>query len=281
MRVLVDDVHLFFDVEGPQLVPEGPRMRERPTLLLLHGGPGFDHSLFKPAFSTFRERFQVIYLDHRGHGRSDRGPVDRWMLAQWADDVRKFCEVLHIDRPIVFGASFGGIVAQAYATRYPDHPRALVLCSTTPRFRLDRVLDTFERLGGPRVRQAAAAWFEQPSAETAAAYLRLCLPLYKQSPWDPVVIGRGLTNVGVTMIFVAGEWRTFNFLPVLSRVRCPTLVLSGEADPITPVADGEDLASALSPRLVQFKRFPKCGHPVYEDDEVGCLTTIRDFLANV
>jgi pimeloyl-ACP methyl ester carboxylesterase len=58
-------------------------------------------------------------------------------------------------------------------------------------------------------------------------------------------------------------------------------VLSGEADPITTVADGEDLASALSPRVVQFKRFPKCGHPVYEDDEVGCFTTVGDFLTDV
>lgn len=40
MRVQVGDGRLFFDVEGASLVPDGPRMRERPTLLLLHGGPG-------------------------------------------------------------------------------------------------------------------------------------------------------------------------------------------------------------------------------------------------
>jgi pimeloyl-ACP methyl ester carboxylesterase len=44
MRVPVGDVRLFFDVEGPQLVPDGSQMREKSTLLLLHGGPGFDHS---------------------------------------------------------------------------------------------------------------------------------------------------------------------------------------------------------------------------------------------
>ena len=44
MQVLVNDVRLFFDVEGASLVPDGRTMREKPTLVLLHGGPGFDHS---------------------------------------------------------------------------------------------------------------------------------------------------------------------------------------------------------------------------------------------
>src|SRR5262249_15682635 len=48
VRVQVGDVRLYFDVEGAQLVPDGTVMRERPTLLLLHGGPGFDHTQFKP-----------------------------------------------------------------------------------------------------------------------------------------------------------------------------------------------------------------------------------------
>jgi pimeloyl-ACP methyl ester carboxylesterase len=46
MHVRVNGVQLFFDVEGAKLVPDGPAMREKPTLLLLHGGPGFDHSIY-------------------------------------------------------------------------------------------------------------------------------------------------------------------------------------------------------------------------------------------
>src|SRR5262245_7182358 len=63
MRVCVGDVRLYFDVEGAQLTADGATMRERPTLLLLHGGPGFDHSIFKPAFSKFQDVFQIVYLD--------------------------------------------------------------------------------------------------------------------------------------------------------------------------------------------------------------------------
>jgi pimeloyl-ACP methyl ester carboxylesterase len=111
MRVLVNGVRIFFDVEGASLVPDGAAMRRKPTLLLLHGGPGFDHSIYKPAYSALSDLAQVVYLDLRGNGRSDAGPKEAWNLSQWGDDVRGFCDVLEIERPIVLGVSFGGKVA--------------------------------------------------------------------------------------------------------------------------------------------------------------------------
>ena len=122
MHVLVNGVRLFFDVEGASLVPDGPAMREKPTLLLLHGGPGLDHSVYKPALSSLADIAQVVFLDHRGNGRSEAGPQETWTLAQWADDVRGFCEAVGIARPIVYGASFGGTVALAYAARHRPIP---------------------------------------------------------------------------------------------------------------------------------------------------------------
>src|SRR6476659_8330186 len=119
MYVHVNGARLYVDVEGAGLVPDGPRMREKPTLLLLHGGPGFDHALFKPAFSAVADIAQVIYYDHRGNGRSGGDDPATWNLAQWGDDVKGLCDALGIAKPIVLGHSFGGYVAQAYATRHP------------------------------------------------------------------------------------------------------------------------------------------------------------------
>ena len=124
MHVSVNGVRLFFDVEGTKLVPDGPVMREKPVLLMLHGGPGADHSIYRPAYSALADIAQIIYLDHRGNGRSEDGPQQNWNLAQWGDDVRAFCDALGIANPIVLGASFGGMVALAYATR-PSHHRAV------------------------------------------------------------------------------------------------------------------------------------------------------------
>ena len=72
MHVMVNGVRLFFDVEGSGLVADGPAMRAKPTLLLLHGGPGMDHTTYKPRFSQLADVAQVLYLDHRANGRSGR-----------------------------------------------------------------------------------------------------------------------------------------------------------------------------------------------------------------
>jgi proline iminopeptidase len=274
----VGDVHLFFDVEGPKLVADGPRMAERPTLLLLHGGPGFDHSSFKPAFSPLADVAQLVYLDHRGNGRSDRGDPSTWNLAQWGDDVRAFCDALEIERPIVLGQSFGGMVAMAYATRHPDHAGKLILSSTAARMRLDRVLAAFERLGGAEARGAAERYWADPGSKTLPDYARLCLPLYSRTPQDPDARSRTLWNFDVMFDFGGGEDRTFNLLPDLPKVRCPTLVLVGEDDPITPPGDADDIAAALPPELARLERFPGCGHGVFRDAPEPAFRVIRDFI---
>jgi len=278
MRVQVGDVRLFFDVEGVKLIPDGPVMRARPTLLLLHGGPGFDHSSYKPAFSRLADLAQVVYLDHRGNGRSDRSTPDRWNLAQWGDDVRAFCDVLGIERPIVMGQSFGGFVAMSYAIRHPEHPAKLILSSTAARHRLDRVLAAFERLGGTEAREAARRYWEKPGAATMRDYARVCFPLYNHAPRDPETNSRTVWNFDVMFAFGAGEDLRFNLLPALAGIRCPTLVLGGEDDPITPIGDAEDIAAALPAQWVRFERFANCGHGVFRDAPERAFAVIREFL---
>ena len=84
MFVKVNCAKLYFDVDGTGLVPDGLAMREKPTLVLLHGGPGTDHSIYKPAFSALSDIVQIIYFDHRGNGRSTGDDPTHWTLAQWA-----------------------------------------------------------------------------------------------------------------------------------------------------------------------------------------------------
>ena len=78
--------------------------------------------------------------------------------------------------------------------------------------------------------------------------------------------------------FGGGEDRTFDLLPDLARVRCPTLVLAGEDDPVTPPADSEDIAAAVPAGLARLERFPGCGHGVFRDDPERGLAAIRRFL---
>jgi pimeloyl-ACP methyl ester carboxylesterase len=203
MRVSIGDVRLYFDVVGMGLVPDGSSMRERPTVLCLHGGPGFDHSMLKPYLAPLADVAQVIFADHRGNGRSDHSAPDRWRLATWIEDVRSFCAALEIEQPILLGQSFGGLVALGVAARYPRLPAKLIVSSSAARIRFDRALEMLERLGGTEARDVAARHFEQTTAHTQEEYLRVCLPLYNPSPQDPDLLGRVIRRPEVGLHF----WR--------------------------------------------------------------------------
>src|SRR4029453_4973570 len=104
MEIAVNGTRLWFDVEGAALVPDGPTMRRRPTVVLIHGGPAsYDHSYFKPRFSELARIAQVVYLALRDPGRSPPPPGATWSFERCADDVRAFCDALDIRRPIVLG----------------------------------------------------------------------------------------------------------------------------------------------------------------------------------
>ena len=286
MHVLVNGIRLFFDVEGSKFEPDGPVMREKPTLLMLHGGPGFDHSIYRPAYSALSDMAQIVYLDHRGNGRSEDGPRESWNLAQWGDDVRAFCDALGIADPIVLGASFGGMVAMSYATRHPAHPAKLVLISSEavggsyP----ERRVALFERFGGAEVGRLARRRFLEvgghPDQASLEAWRRLAMPLYTRTPRDPDMARRAVNRPAVLQWFTqpGGESRRFNMLADLERIQCPTLVLGGEDDPIHPIESQADIAAALPAHLVQFERFKDCRHAVVPDAPERAMAVIRDFI---
>lgn len=280
MRVQVGDVALFFDVDGEKLRVDGAGLREAPTLILLHGGPGFDHSGFKPAFATLADVAQVIYLDHRGHGRSDASTPDKWNLERWGDDVRAFCDALGIVRPVVYGLSFGGMVAQSYAIRHPGHAAKIILDSTAPRMRLDLSYDMFERLGGRNARDSAVRFWTNPEDPAALEeYLRVCMPLYTRKPSDPDALKRTMLRPEPLSHFFGsgGEGHRFDFRARLPQMATPTLVLSGLQDPITPSPLSEEIAAAVA--NCQLEQIPDCGHGVYRDAPRKAFELIRQFIS--
>jgi pimeloyl-ACP methyl ester carboxylesterase len=277
MLVQVGDVKLFFDVEGAKLRADGPVMREVPTLLLIHGGPGFDHSGFKPAFSELASVAQVIYLDLRGNGRSEAGPANKWSLEQWAADIHSFCEALSIEEPIVLGHSMGGIVAMIYAMRHLDHPSKLILSSTSIQPVGERSFVTFERLGGPAARAAAKAFWTNPDEHSLARYEELCIPLYTRRQ-SVGLFERAVRNPAMRLVFVEEELRRLDLMRQLNQIRCPTLIVAGEDDPITPIEDIEEIAKAMRPELVKLERFADAGHGVYRDCPEAFFQRLRDFI---
>jgi proline iminopeptidase len=280
MRIEIEPgVRVFIDVEGAGWVPEGPALRERPTLLVLHGGPGFDHSGFRPPFGQLADVAQVLYVDHRGHGRSSPRPLAEITLDVLADDVVRLCAALGIQRPVVLGQSFGGFVAQRYLARHPAHPARVILSSTSHHFGLARKLAMFQRLGGEPARAAAEAFWTDPCGATWAVYTEVCLPLYNtQPPADADARHRTLLREDILFDWNRRELPTMDLRPGLAGVCCPVLVLAGEEDPVTPVDDAREIAAAIPAPWGRLEVVAGAGHGVWRDRADEGLAAIRRFV---
>ena len=138
------------------------------------------------------------------------------------------------------------------------------------------------KLGGPAVGELARRRFIEgdTSPELLRAWLETVVPLYVRKPQDPDAMKRIVFNVAATAWFnrPGGDGRTFDFLPLLERIQCPTLVLGGELDPMMPIECQRDIAAAIRPDLLSYRAFPDCGHGVVPDAPEEAMALMRDFI---
>ena len=280
MFIDVGSAHLFFDVVGESLNAATSDMAQRPTLILLHGGPGYDHSTLRPYFDRYSDTHQLIYLDHRGCGRST-GKQETWHLDQWTDDLEVFCKTLGIDTPIIFGQSFGGMVAMHYAARYPKTVSKLILSSTAAQFRLDETEKMMRKLGGDHAAEVARQFFSNPSQAAYDTYGEVCLPLYS-NPNAPAASNfrdRAIERPEVALHFFANEMAQMDMRAEIANITCPTLVIGGAIDPVTPPICSKAIADAIGDNA-RLRMFEGCGHGPHRDDPTGAEKIMRHFLAD-
>lgn len=277
MQVAVNGTRLWFDVDGPGLVPDGATMRERPTVVLLHGGPGsYDHSYLKPDLSSLTSQAQVVYLDLRNHGRSARHDAADWSFEVCADDVRAFCDTMSIGKPIVFGHSMGGFVAMLYAARHPGHARALILQSTCARFDLARLVEGFRRVAGDDVADLAKRNYSGDGV-TDAEFSRAFAAFGPRVP-DKEQLARRIRNpeVGTHGMELL---RRLDVVDQLAHIDCPTLVCVGELDPVTPVDASREIVEALPRGVGRLEVIEGAGHFPWKDVPDRYGEVIEAFVA--
>jgi pimeloyl-ACP methyl ester carboxylesterase len=275
----VNGTRLWFDVDGPSLVPVESTMGERPTVVLLHGGPGsYDHSYFKPDFTALSAHAQVVYLDLRDHGRSARHDPNDWTFEVCADDVRAFCDTVGIPRPVVYGHSMGGYVAMLYAARHPGHAAALVLQSTNARFDLDRLVEGFRHVAGDDVAELARRSYADDSVSDEE-WARVFAAFGPRIP-DKEQLARRMRNDalgphGMDLL------RAFDVVEQLARIDCPTLVCVGDRDSVTPVDASREILGGLPAGVGRLEVIAGAGHFPWLDNPDAYWQVIGDFLATV
>ena len=99
---------------------------EGAPLIVLHGGPGLDHTMFRPYLDPLAEDVRLIYMDERGQGRSDRVDPQTLSLEVFAQDVDRLADTLGLERFALLGHSFGAIVATLHAIELGTAERYVV-----------------------------------------------------------------------------------------------------------------------------------------------------------
>ncbi|MBD3232062.1 alpha/beta fold hydrolase [Candidatus Dependentiae bacterium] len=117
----IENGKLYYEEEG-QGIP----------IVLINGGPGGTHHLFHPYFSQLKDTARVIYYDQRGTGKSSKDDTGKtYTLKQAVEDLESLRKALKIDKWVVLGWSYGGLLAQLYALKYPEYCKALILGAAT------------------------------------------------------------------------------------------------------------------------------------------------------
>ncbi len=278
MQIAVNGTRLWFDVDGPALAPDGGQMRQRPTVVLVHGGPGsFDHSYFKPDFGRLAEHAQVVYLDLRGHGRSDWGDAGEWSFEACADDVRIFCDAVGITRPIVLGHSMGGPIVLLYGARHPGHAAGLVVQSGFARWDALRLVEGFRRVAGDEVAQIAGRSYAGESVadeEWARVFSAFGPHLPDQEREAHTPNNAELNSRGMELI------RRLDIVDQLSHINAPTLVSVGVLDPVTPVRAAEEIVGALPEGIAQLEVIDGAGHFTWLDAPDRYWPMIIEFIGS-
>ncbi len=114
--VTVDDMRIYYEFTGPE---DGP-------LILQFGGSLFGRQNFGSVNDGFRERFRLLSYDASGYGRSDQ-PIETYTIEGWADEAVGLLDELGIEQTLCHGTSMGGMIAIAFAAKYPE--RTIAACA--------------------------------------------------------------------------------------------------------------------------------------------------------
>jgi proline iminopeptidase len=285
MRAAVRGTELYFDVEGAGLVADGDTMRERPVALVLHGGPGGDHTGFKPSMSPLAAHMQLIYIDHRGHGRSAADDPARYTLDENVEDLEALRRYLGLGPVVVIGTSYGGMVAMAHAARYPASVSKLALIVTAAEGGFRESAQSWVEANGTPDQRRVCAKLWAGRLDTPAdmmEYYEVMGPLYARR-YTPGGAAATRGRASYTPAAINNAFKPDGFLarmdlrPELAEITAPTLILAGRHDWICPPRYSEEIHRLIPGSTLRV--FENSSHSIRVDEPEALNQSLIGFIA--
>jgi proline iminopeptidase len=278
--VALGEVQLFYRREGNF----GPEVR---PLVIIHGGPGLDHTYFLPYLEPIAATQPVIYFDQRGSGRSSRLADPRgYTLAATLEDLEGLRRYWNFQQFDVLGFSYGGFVAIEYALRYPASIRRLILGDTAPgMYFAEEAAALKAPRTTPEMKAAREALLARQAEMTADDFFKedfrcqVALNYHTAPPKE-------VTDALVDNIRYGSEAAKkireqsltgWDSRPQLPQIKLPTLVIAGEDDIVTPIGVSREMAQLIpGAKLVVL---PEAGHLSFVEAQAEFNSAIIEFLA--
>ena len=270
-------------------------------LIVLHGGPGASHDYFLPYLLPLVRRNRVIFIDERGSGRSQKlENPSAYTIENMAEDVEAVRQGLELGKISLLGHSCGGVLAQAYALKYPENLTHLILCSTFHSTKkMNEVFKKMKDKMAPDLRariekMEKAGLFGHGkeyeknryiSEYMVAAWGEGYFPyLYQNHPdpnYDPNSNGNFAWDLYREMwgsngeFVIDGNMTSVEYTDRLSSIKVPTLIIVGDHDECDPSLSQEMHEKIVGSNLVIL---PKSGHMTFVDQPSLFLSAVDEFL---
>jgi len=261
-RLRSDDAEIFYEIRG-----------DGPPVVLLHPFPS-NHEFWYPVAAALDSRYRLILPDLRGHGESEigEGPA---LMRKHASDLARVLDAAGVGKAAFIGCSIGGYILFEFWHRFRARVNSLVLCDTRPQAdtaeaRANRLkaADTVLEQGTepfiesmiPKLMGRTTVAMRPDLIDGARAMMR------KMSAEDISLVQRGMAERP-------------DSVADLKSINVPTLIVIGEEDVLSPVADGELMRQNIVGS--ELKVIPKAGHyaPWEQPELVGKI--LRQFLDEV
>jgi pimeloyl-ACP methyl ester carboxylesterase len=258
-RVPSDDVEIFYEIRG-----------SGPPVVFLHPFP-CHHQFWNPVAEALDSRYRLILPDLRGHGDSEigEGPA---LMQKHAGDVARVLDAAGVGKAAFVGCSIGGYILFEFWRRFRERVTSLALCDTRPQ------PDTAD--GRANRLKAAAAVLEQGTEPFLESMIPKLLGRTTVAMRPDLVEGarammRKMSAEDISLV-LRGMAERPDSVADLKSINVPTLIVIGEEDVLSTVADGELMRQNIAGS--QLKVVPKAGHyaPWEQPESVGKV--LRQFL---
>ena len=274
----VHDTHLYVDLRGPE---------DALPLLVLHGGPGLDHTMFGDHLDPLTDTYRLVLIDEREQGRSDRG-TDRstWTLSQHASDLSAVAAALGVERYAVLGHSFGAFIALQHLVDAPGAAAATIVSHGVPSTRflehMEQALATFEP--EDLREQVRLSWEREATVANDEECRQLLidqLPWHFADPRDPRIGAMTFTDMHFSPAILRatsleGDGLVIEVEDRLPSVRQPVLVLTGRSDRTCLPEASERIADLVPSSTLRV--FEQSGHMSFIEEPEAYVATVRAFL---